>query len=285
MFERNLDNVTIDGLRGKKLFTEKLCPDIEKGTVFPAIRGEYLCFYYKGGNLFSYTNKKGFSTHKKYASVIKSKREYISELDLQQKVEVIASFSDGYERIKENCSLYSGDEAEGISRLYHKYPFTNNKSGVVVLDIEISFKAKSEGRTQDRIDILLFNKKAKQLRFYEAKHYSNSELWAMENRPPKVVSQIQRYEEQIEKEESIIISQYCNYVRIMNILFGCDIPEPESIDKKVTLLVFGYDRDQQRGHMKRLLLEDGSLAGIQHYFIGNVSAVKIDNMWKAAKCC
>jgi len=280
MFKKNLDNVTINRLLGNKLFTEKLCPDIEKGTVFPAIRAGRIDFYHKGGKLFSY--KKGFSTHKKYASVIKYKGEYISELDLQQKVEVIASFSDGYERIKENCSLYSGDEAEGISRLYHRYPFTNNGLDVVVLDIEISFKAKSKGRTQDRIDILLFNKKTKQLRFYEAKHYSNSELWAVENRLPKVVSQIRRYEKQIEKEESII-SQYCNYVRIINSLFGCDIPKPESIDKKVTLLVFGYDRDQQRGHMQRLLLEDGSLAGIQHYFIGNISAVKIDNMWKAVK--
>jgi len=53
MFERNLDNVTIDGLRGKKLFTEKLCPDIEKGTVFPAIRVGRVDFYHKGGKLFS----------------------------------------------------------------------------------------------------------------------------------------------------------------------------------------------------------------------------------------
>ncbi len=285
MFERNLDNVTINGLLGNKLFTEKLCPDIEKGTVFPAIRGEYLCFYYKGGNLFSYTNKKGFSTHKKYASAIRSGSDYISESDLHQKVEVITNFFDGYEEIKENCSLYSGVEAEGVSRLYHKYPFTKNDLDIVVLDIEISFKAKSKERSQDRIDILLFNKKAKQLRFYEAKHYSNSELWAVEGTSPKVVSQVQRYQEQIQEEGKDILFQYCNYVRIMNILFDCDIPEPESIDKKVTLLVFGYDRDQQKGRMQRLLLEDESLAGIQHYFIGNISAVKIDNMWKAAKCC
>jgi len=63
-----------------KLFTEKLLPDIEKGTVFPAIRRDYVDFYHKGGNLFSF--RKGFSTHKKYASIIKSKSDYISELDL-----------------------------------------------------------------------------------------------------------------------------------------------------------------------------------------------------------
>lgn len=282
MFKRNLRSITIDRLQGNKLFAERLRPDIEKGTVFPAIRGNYLDFYYKGGKLFSY--QKEFSTHKKYASAIKSKREYISELDLQQKIELITNFFDGYEQIKENCSLYSGVEAEGVSRIYHKYPFTDNSLDIVVLDIEIAFRAKTKERTQDRIDILLLNKKTQQLRFYEAKHYSNSGLWATEGIPPKVVSQIERYEGQIERETTAILSQYCNYVRIVSNLFGCGLPEPKSKDNKVTLLVFGYDRDQQRGRMQKLLLDDGSLAGMQYYFIGNISAMNIDNMWKDVKC-
>ncbi len=282
MFERNLGSVTIDGLKGDRLFTEKLKPDIEEGTVFPAIRAGRIDFYHKGGKLFFYV--KGFSTHKKYASAIESNSDYISESDLRQKVKIINSFSRGYEQIKENCSLYSGVEAKGVSRLYHKYPFTKNDLDIVVLDIEISFKAKSEERSQDRIDILLFNKKTQQLRFYEAKHYSNSELWAVKGTSPRVVSQIERYQEQIEEERKDILDQYCNYVEIMNDLFGCNLPEPEDIHKKVTLLVFGYDRDQQTGRMQELLLGDESLAGIQHYLIGNISAVKIDNMWKADKC-
>lgn len=281
MFTKKLDSVTIDRLRDDRLFIEKLKPDIEKGTVFPAIRVGRVDFYHKGGKLFSYV--KEFSTHKKYASAIRSDSDYISESDLQQEVKVITSFSDGYEQIKENCSLYSGAEAEGVSRIYHRYPFTNNDLDIVVLDIEISFKAKSEERSQDRIDILLFNKKTQQLRFYEAKHYSNSELWAAKGASPRVVSQIHRYEEQIHEEDKDILSQYCNYVRIVNSLFGCDLPKPERIDEKVTLLVFGFDRDQQRGRMQELLLGDESLTGIQYYFIGNIAAVNLDNMWKAVK--
>lgn len=118
MFRRNLGSVTIDGLKGDELFTEKLIPDIRKGTVFPAIRGGRVDFYHKGGKLFSYDKK--FSTHKKYASAIESDSEYISESDLQQKVKVITKFSDGYEQIKENCFLLSGVEAEGVSRIYHR---------------------------------------------------------------------------------------------------------------------------------------------------------------------
>lgn len=283
MFRKNLGSDTIERLKGDKLFIERLKPDIETGTVFPAIRSGRVDFYYKGGKLFSYD--KGFSTHKKYASVIISDKDYISEPDLQQNAKVITSFSEGYEQIKENCSLYSGVEAEGVSRIYHRYPFVYTGLDIVVLDIEISFKSKSEERSQDRIDILLFNKTTQKIRFYEAKHYYNSELWAQEGTSPRVVSQIKRYEEQIEQEGTDILSQYCNYVEISSNLFGINLPIPKDMDKKVTLLVFGYDIDQQKGRMQKLLLEDESLSGIQHYFIGNISAVKINNMWNTAKCC
>ena len=282
MFKRDLNKNTIVRLRCDKLFTERLELDIQKRIVFPAIRRGRVDFYHKGGKIFCYQN--GFSTHKKYASAIRYDSDYISESDLRQKVEVITNFFDGYEQIKQNCSLYSSVEAEGVSRIYHKYPFASSDSRVVVLDIEISFEAKSEERFQDRIDILLFNKKTQQLRFYEAKHYSNSELWAAEGTSPRVVSQIQRYEQQIQEEGKDILSEYCQYIRIVNDVFNCDLPKPGGLDKEVTLLVFGYDRDQQRGRMQRLLLDDGSLAGVQYYTIGNVSAVNIDNMWKAGKC-
>jgi len=282
MFKRDLTDITINRLCRDKLFAERLKPDIRKGTVFPAIRVERVDFYHKGGKVFSYRDE--FRTHKKYASVIRSDSDYISESDLEKKVKVITNFFDGYEQIKENCALHSGVEAEGVSQIYHKYPFTDDNSGVVFLDIEISFEAKSEERSQNRIDILLFNKTTHQLRFCEAKHYSNSDLWAVEGTSPRVASQIQRYEKQVQGESKDILSAYCNYIRIVNDLFRCGLPEPKSIDNKVTLLVFGYDRDQQRGRMQELLLDDGSLAGMQYYFIGNISAMNIDNMWKAVKC-
>ncbi len=281
MFRRNLESANIESLLNTKLFREKLNHDIIKGVVFPAIRNNYLDFYHKGGGLFSFD--KDFSTHKKYAAVFKSKNDYISESELKQ-IEPIEDFSDGYEQIKQNCSLYSGIEAKGVSQIYHKFSFTQKNSEVVVLDIEISFKSKTEEKTQDRIDILLFNKKEQKLRFYEAKNFTNKEIWSTENKRPEVVFQIQRYEKQIKEECSCILSQYRNYIRILNKLFGCDLPEPKDIDEKVTLLVFGFDKDQQQGRMKSLLLNDGSLTGIQYYFVGNISKVKIENMWRAIKC-
>ena len=275
MFRRHLAGTTIDNLQRSPLFAEKLKTDVQKGEVFPAVRGNRLDFYHKGGKLFFYTRGK-FSTHKKYAAVVRSESSYVSESDLQGNIERLCSFSDPdmYHQIKENCSLHSGDEAEGVSRIYHKYPFTKNSSPVVVLDIEISFKG--EEKAQDRVDILLLNKKNRQLRFYEAKHFSNSGLWGSR---PKILAQIQRYENQIQKQQDKIIEQYSEYVTIVNRLFDCNLPNPETVDKIIPLLVFGFDRDKQKGRLKELVLGRKC-----HYFIGNISRLNIVNMWNKTTC-
>jgi len=282
MFQKTLDEKTIELLKNNSLFTGKLKPDIKRGAVFSAIRGGYIDFYYKGGRLFTF--QKEFNTHKKYASIILSKGDYLSASDLKLNVELIQDFPEGYESIKENCSLYSGVEAKGVSELYHKFSYIQKDLNVVVLDIEVSFKSDHKDKSQDRIDILVFNKKAQMLRFYEAKHFSNNELWSKSGTQPKVIKQIDGYEKQVEKRHSEILSQYKNYTRIANELFDCDLPEPKEIDDKVALLAFGYDRDQQQGRMKQLLIDDGSLKDIQYYFVGDISKVVINNMWKAMKC-
>ena len=70
------------------------------------------------------------------------KDPYISERDLNKCLK-IESFEEGYKRIRENCALYAGIEAVGVSDLYSKYSCARkgNKSNIVVLDVEISFKS------------------------------------------------------------------------------------------------------------------------------------------------
>lgn len=282
MFKRYLDTQTIQSLTASRVFREQLYPDILAGTVFFAIRGGYVDFYYRGGRLFHF--KKEFSTHKKYASVIQSPSDYISESDFDRNLRLIRDFTEGYVQIKENCSLYAGEEAKGISTVYHANSFVKQDQDIVVLDIEVSFRATEENRTQDRIDLLLFNKKSRQLRFYETKHFSNGQLWSAAGTRPKVVSQIRRYETQISREKHQIVNQYRNYVNHVNELFGCDLPAPEAIDEHAPLLVFGFDRDQLKGRIKKLLLEDKSLDGVRYYFVGKISAVNVANMWNTIKC-
>lgn len=267
-------------LAAEKLFKQLLL-DIKAGEVFPAIRNEMIDFYHKGGRLFSY-NKEGFKTHVKYASVYKEHPEaYIAESDLGN-LQQIQNFSDGYERIKENCSRYSGVEAKGVSKIYESNSYalsSSQNASIVVLDIEVSFEALEEERVQDRIDVLLFEKEKKTLIFCEAKHFSNSEIWAEKVENIRVLKQIRRYAAQIEDKKDQIITTYSDYVSVVNDLFQIALPVPEKICQTVPLVIFGFDSDQLKGRFKDLFKEKIGSA-ITYYPIGNVSAIKLENLIK-----
>ena len=233
--------------------------------------------YHKGGKLFCYDSS-GFKTHLKYASVITSSgKDYLTESELSA-YRLASDFEINYQRIKENCSNYSGIEASGVSDLYHKHSYLS-KSNVLVLDIEISFKSLSEENNQDRIDILLYNKGSKTLQFVEAKHFSNKEIWSRTT--PKVISQIKKYESQIAKRKSEILFEYTEYIKIVNGMFDISLPEPTNIEDKVILLVFGFDNDQKNGRLKKLITKNKEYSGIKNYSIGNIKQVVPGNLWKA----
>jgi hypothetical protein len=287
-FERRLSTNIIYKLKEEHLYSKYLLPDIKDGNVFPAIRKDKISFYYKGGNLFSY-DKNGFETNIKYASVSKrmSKGEdetYINEHDLKN-VKTIEKFTDEYERIKENCFRYSGVEAVGVSGVCEKYSYVKANSKIVVLDVETSFEsigAKAE-RRQDRIDLLLLDKRKNILRFYEAKHYSNSEIWSKEGSRPKVVKQISKYNKQVKGKKTQIIEAYNTYTDIVNTLFDLKLNKIDTVDLNVYLLIFGFDRDQLNGRLQRLIKRDKSLEGIYVYPIGSVSSLRNDNLWKCPR--
>jgi len=280
-FKRTMNEELKRKLIGEPLY-KQLLPDIkDNGEVFPAIRNEVIDFYHKGGRLFSY-DKEGFKTHVKYASAYRKHPEaYITESMLGN-LKQIQNFTDGYGRIKENCSLYSGVEAQGVSKIYENHSFACSKSknsSVVVLDIEVSFEAIEEDRLQDRIDVLLFEKEKKRLIFCEAKHFSNSEIWAGKIENIKVLKQIRRYNAQIKDKEDQIIAAYNNYTKTVKDLFQIALPEPEKICPTVPLIIFGFDRDQLKGRFKDLFKEKIESA-ITYYPIGNVSSIKLENLIK-----
>lgn len=279
MFIREFSEELIVQLKNHPLFKDELLLDIKKGNIFPAVRKKRIDFYYGGGKLFTF-DKKGFKTHIKYASVYKSQDDYIYESEME-KMERIKSFKDGYKRIKENCSLYPGVEANGVSYIYSNYSYVASKSNIVVLDIEVSFKSDDSDKTQDRIDILLLNKDKNKLIFCEAKHYSNKEIWSRGT--PKVVEQIQRYKDQIKDKGGMIIDQYSKYTKTVNMLFSLELPEPTSISERVLLIVFGFDRDQLDGRFTMLFKgNDNILKSLEYYPIGNVASLKLENVDK--KC-
>ncbi|MCD4669512.1 MAG: hypothetical protein K8S14_03605 [Actinomycetia bacterium] len=275
--KRRLEKVIKIGLIADKLWSNRIQKDCINQNIFLAIRDNRIDLYHNGGKLFGYDGS-GFKTHLKYASVITANgKDYLTESELSA-YRLASDFETNYQRIKENCSNYSGIEASGVSDIYHKHSYLSD-SKVVVLDIEISFGSLNEENNQDRIDILLYNKGSKTLQFVEAKHFSNKEIWS--RTVPKVIGQIKRYESQIAKRKSEILLEYAEYIRIVNGIFGISLSGPTDIDDKVTLLIFGFDNDQKNGRLKKLITKNPAYSRIQNYSIGNINKIVTENLWKA----
>ena len=275
--KRNIDKTIVSGLSKSDLWMSKIKNDCMNQNVFLAIRNNQIDFYHNGGRLFCF-DRKGFQTHLKYASVLDfAEKDYLTESELGQ-YRLISDFNAYYSRIKENCSNYSGIEALGVSEIYHKFSYLAERD-VVVLDIEVSFESLNKGKNQDRIDLLLFNKQTRTLQFIEAKHYSNKELWS--NSKPKVIDQINRYESQIQKKKSVILSEFASYVNSINSIFNVSLPKPIDVDNKVTLLIFGFDNDQKNGRLRDLIIKNPIYYGVKSYQIGNIKRMVPENLWKA----
>lgn len=286
-------------LQSSSLFSSRLMPDITKpfastadtkGDVFPAIRVDRIDFYHKGGNLFSYSAKRGFRTHHKYASVVLPNRnhQYVTDTNLK----AIPSFAAGYNRIKENCALYSGVEDAGIAEVYGRHSCAKKEPpcSVVVLDIEVSLARHQEydlpvpgpiRRTpMDRIDLLLMDTKTGLLRFFEAKHYCNSEIRAKAGMAPRIVQQVERYKKQLEKQVVYdeILAAYRQHVIVINTLFAPTnpLPLPTEIDRVPRLLVFGFDAMQQRKlEIELLTLKSHNITAYKIGDIGKVNPVTL----------
>ena len=277
MFKRKLEKAIIDILKKDILWSEKIKKDCGRQKVFLTIRDNLIDFYHKGGRLFSF-GKQGFKTHLKYASVISTNgKDYLTESELSD-YKLASDFKTNYHRIKENCSNYSGIEAAGVSALYHKHSYLSDNN-IVILDIEVSFESYNEGNKQDRIDILLYKKDTKTLQFVEAKHYSNNEIRSRTT--PKVINQVNRYESQILKRRSEILSGYTEYLKILNNIFNISLPKPKTIEDKVILLIFGFDQDQKTGKLKKMVTENSKYSGMKNYSIGNIKQVVMENFWNA----
>mgnify|MGYP000868647695 FL=1 len=134
-----------------------------------------------------------------------------------------------------------------------------------MLDIEISFGVveKTTGSIQDRIDLLLYDIKNQTLKFVEAKHYSNKEIWS--TKTPEVIGQIEKYEKQISENRADIITAYENYIQAINTIFNKTLPLPLKVEDKVALLIFGFDDDQKKGRLQKLILNNPAYKGCQIY--------------------
>ena len=267
-FNRTNSEVLLNNLKKEELFND-LKNDKE---VFMALRKNRVDFYYGGSKIFAYS-KNGFESHKKFCFNADIDKDYIL-LDELKDIRAIIDKRKNYSLIKENASKFAGVEGEGVAKLY-KFGFFHSKNKYILLDVEISLYKTDE---KDRIDLLLFDTHNKELKFIEAKHFSNKELWASESKKPKVVEQIERYNHTIKEHKEEILKEYKTYVNVLNKYFNLNLPEPKDIYEKTKLLIFGFD-NYQKNKIKELLENDGSLNGIEYYLKGNIGNVDIKNIY------
>lgn len=292
-FQRGVESKHLDKLKRSELFRDKLFPDILNREVFPAIRWKKMHFYHRGGRLFEF-DRHGYLTNAKYATGFEGEQEAQVRENKLAELPPIPSFVEGYERIKELCKQYAAHEDVRISELYQWLPFIRGGESnvdVVVLDIEASFDARHRDdptKKQDRVDLVLYNLSTSQLMFVEAKRFSDSRISSGKGRKPEVVHQIQSYEAQAKQQRVAILEAYKNYVRIMNRLFGLNMPVPTGLMSVVPLLIFGFDADQRDGKLKQKVLpklqDNGVFCVYRKNFTGmDGSATLRDWFKKAAK--
>lgn len=282
-FKRKLHNDDIiERLKEEKIFKDKLIQDIKKGTVYPAIRENRLNFYYYKKLLFEYGDR--FITNSKFAFVPKEyKPTYVAD---GKEVGPIADFYDGYENIKERARLYASEEDKGVFNICRNGNVISNlPNGYIVLDVEVAFERETiednkSIKKQNRVDILLYGIQERQLRFVEAKHFSNGEIKS--TTIPNVVGQIKRYDEEIEKRNDEILDVYTEYIKSLNKIFGeimeMPIPTPMSILPKCGLIIFGFDDDQKNGRLQTSI-ENKIKEEIKVYSIGQESKIDIKTLY------
>ncbi|MBU0573888.1 MAG: hypothetical protein KKH83_05375, partial [Candidatus Margulisbacteria bacterium] len=193
------------------------------------------------------------------------------------------SFLNDYSKIRDICGMYSGSESAGVSFLY-KYSYLKEEAPIILLDIEIAMDTDNDDKDTDRIDILLFNKKDKSLKFLEGKLYSNNEIRSTTS--PKVIKQVKGYNVQIANKREEILTAYSNYINIVNEIFDLDLPRPSTISPETGLYIFDFDSYQLKHDLKEKILPKLKKDLNYLYYIGNPEKIKIHALWdgKNTKC-
>ncbi len=260
---RKLDEVVVH-----PLFVSCLLPDILTGEVFPAIRKKRVDFYYLGQKICSFTNGQ-FQTNVAYLAAFQERPKGEVTEGRFRHLRLCETFKDGYAQIKSNIGLFERAESGGVFQLCRSHScYAKSFAGPIgVFDIELSFKADEEGRTQDRIDLVLFHAVEKKLRFFEVKTFDNKEIWPDKDGNIDVCGQIARYRKQLATRKDSLLADYKEYVVLTQKLCGTTLPEPTEIDIEPDLLLIGFDKVQQKEIYDRLRPVFGS--AFKYSLIGN----------------
>lgn len=186
-----------------------------------AVRRNSINAYYRGASIFRIDWKAGQVipfTHAKY--LVQPAQTYVAlergEFQFDAR-EVLQRTYLGMETLKEICgaaSRYAGLEKAGL------HPMLVGNADVIDAEIALSRLSSLEDdgdevvglsdRKQDRIDaaIAVLENDVPTIRFYEAKHFTNSALRASGDNLPDVVRQIADYEKALETYRAELAARY-----------------------------------------------------------------------------
>ncbi|MGD0218246.1 MAG: hypothetical protein ABSC45_12165 [Desulfobaccales bacterium] len=250
------------------------------------IRNNYLNVYYQGNSLVLIRyDSKGLLGHTHYKYLLHPRKNRKPIISAEGNIENLKGVfidhldKENLELMKKASSVYAGEEKKGIQWIL--------KSNPNIIDMEIALTQEAEkqeaegieefeesgGPAAQRLDFAALQKitNGVELVFFEAKTFSNKELRAKEEKEPKVVKQIKKYQKLIEKYlvTGDIVESYRRVCENFVDLLG--IPdEKKKIAQKVVqegvsfnistrprLVIFGFDKDQKIGdvfkvHQKKL---------------------------------
>ncbi len=257
-----------------------------------AVRNGYLNVYTKGQSVFkielSHDKQPLMTTHYKY--LLKPKmpvgKEYISfdgneffagKQPIDPSLFIQSSYIQGktVSELARTAVSYSNPEKAGVHVIASGNPD--------VIDMEIAFKSVREPEdpaptaglggddgkstlSARRIDLAALRAdgdKTASLVFYEAKRFDDPRLWGEK---PEVLKQIQRYDKFLNEHEEELKFAYINACKaivrlretqgarsVSPLVRDVSLGSRElAINKVCRLVIFGFDRDQQRGRLKQL---------------------------------
>lgn len=253
IFKRGIENPKFINELNSNLHFQKMIADED---LFIAIRNKYLNVYFYGQSICKIefiNNKIKWTTHKKYLGI--DEKGYTDT----------GIHLDKLDDLKKNAKKYGGKEKEQV-----KNQILNNKS-LCILDVEIAFSGVGS------IDYLAVEKNENNtinLVFYEAKHFSNSEIKS--RTIPKVFKQIEKYETALTAHKNEIIDSYKTiYKNILELNLNNKSKLKELIEENINnmevdiepkLIIFEIDpckmndqhiqKLQQKFEQRRLILKE-----------------------------
>jgi len=176
------------------------------------IRDNYLNVYWRGCSLFKIErNGKTLtsSTHPKY--LIRPELSKAVAFDGGKfDVNGINPLTETYEvsetldRMKRAARVYAGDEKTGVHAVIR-----NAENNVV--DTEVTFdREDNASQSTQRVDIANFEEgeSSTRLLFWEAKLFTNKELWAKGENDPPVIEQVTRYRDKLQQHRDEVLQSY-----------------------------------------------------------------------------